>query len=159
MIPTDIREGDVIRLTPGSPACRVYRDYTRRRDAADRLVVDGLRVVELPADREVELVARHGNRRPVSLTKSWYLGPICVGSVVTYRRGPRGAVFRVADIEHGPTDRYHLVPYSGGNVVFTDARIGDLRLVRSRVVESLRRAARERRTTGRAALSEAGDAA
>lgn len=137
MIPSDIREGDVIRLTSDGPPHRVYRDYTRARDAADRLVVDGVRVAALPADQDVELVARHGDRPSTSVTKARYLGPIPVGSVVTYRHDP-GAVFRVADIVHGPTDRFHLAPYKGGDVVVTDARVGDLTLVRSRAVDTIR---------------------
>lgn len=160
MNPAEIREGDVIRLTPDGPACRVYRDRNRSKDTVEFVNVDGVRMarfvtgaglVTVPAAQRVDLVGRHGNRRPVSLTKAWYFGSIDVGSAVTYRHAPAGAVFRVVDIIHGPSARYLLAPWEGGDVVHTDARVGDLTLVRSRVVGVGR--------AGQPALFEAGDAA
>lgn len=143
----EVREGDVIRLTPGGPACRVYRNRARSKDAVERLVVDGHPMVRfatgtgpvtVPADQDVELVARHGNRRLVSLVKAWYLGPAVVGSVVTYRHAPAGAVFRVVHVnQHG---RYALAPFAGGPEEHVKVRVGDLTLVRSRAVEAVRKA-------------------
>jgi hypothetical protein len=140
---SEIRENDVIRLTPDGPACRVYRDRTRSKDTVDHLEVDGTAmvrfsvgatVVTVPADREVEVVARHGNHRTVSLTKAWYLGLPIVGSVVTCRQVP--GVFRVVDIDG---DGYQLAPFKGGPAVHF-ARVGELTLVRSHAVESIRAA-------------------
>lgn len=144
MIASEIRENDVIRLTPHGPACRVYRDRNRSKDAVEHIDVDGTvmvrfstgaTVVTVPAGQEVELVARHGNRRTVSLTKAWYLGLPIVGSVVTYRRAP--GVFRVVDINGGD---YHLEAFAGGGAAHTGVRVGELTLVRSAAVESIRSA-------------------
>ena len=143
----EIRDGDVIRLTPDGPPCRVFKDPKVAQADADNpamvhIVTTNAGEHTLPADTKVEVVARHGCRRAVSLTKAWYLGPILIGSVVVYRHAaptPEGApVFRVVDITHGPVDRYHLAPFHGGDVVYDDVRKGDLTLVRSRALEKSR---------------------
>lgn len=166
----EIRDGDVIRLTPGGPPRRVFRDPKVEPAGTDatttvHVVTTNAGEHTLPADAKVETVARHGRRRTVSLTKAWYLGPVDVGAVVVYKHTDPSAggapVFRVVDISHGPTSYYHLAPFHGGEVVHTDAQVGDLTLVRSRVLDAIR-ATKSRRspapTAAQQELFEEGDA-
>ncbi|MFC6883449.1 hypothetical protein [Actinomadura yumaensis] len=131
----DIRDGDVIRVFPGTAAVRVYGDPDGDTGPDRVFVVTADARWTLPAGLPVELVARHGRGRPVSLVKAWYLGPVFVGSVVAYRHGPRvpgqpAPTYTVTRIEHDGFGALHwLAPYGSDVEVFGDVPIGDLVLI------------------------------
>ncbi|MFC4048308.1 hypothetical protein ACFOY4_01320 [Actinomadura syzygii] len=146
----DIRDGDIIRVLPGTHAARVYCD-PRLEPAVPSVpahvhVITGDGVWTVPAALPVELVARHGNRRLVSLTKAWHLGPFLVGSMVIYADGPRpgdgGPALVYAVTRHVTTaegGRYWLAAPSAPQVeVFGPVQAGRLRLARSRALEAIR---------------------
>jgi hypothetical protein len=151
----DIHPGDVIRVLPGVEPCRVYRP---RRDGhgdeATVRVLVGTTAWHLPAGLPVELVARHGEGRPVSLVKAWYLGPVGVGSTVVYLDGPRvpgqpALVYRVTRVQPSMEGTLHWLADPGTGVeVFAGVPLDALVLVRSRALEAVRRSAHRARPAG-----------